>query len=96
MSVFTKRINADLSRCNSISVKLDSKGRISIPSFLRKNLGVKTGDSLELVFDLKKNYFSMIVQNGVVGSTKACEAFSSSSNLDSGLRKIKRSDLYER
>ncbi len=102
MSVFTTRVRnrscrfqsdgskGDLSRRNSISVKIDSKGRISIPSFLRKNLDVKAGDSLELVFDLNKNYFSINVQNGVVGSTSDCESLSLSSNLSSGLIKSKR------
>ena len=92
MSIFTKEKKGNTSRCNSISVRLDSKvspflsqkksveitkernlqfkgisvkvdskGRISIPSFLRKNLDVNSGDSLELIFDLSKNFF--IVQN---------------------------------
>ena len=76
MSVFTKRTSGDLSKCNSISVKLDSKGRISIPSFLRKNLALVEGVELELIFDLRKNCFLVSVQNGVVGSTSDCECTS--------------------
>jgi len=52
----------------TLSVKIDSKGRISIPSFLRKNLNLKSGDSLELLFNLKNNYF--IVQNVDFGRDK--------------------------
>lgn len=103
MSVFTKRSKEVLdtqkySFSKSVFVKVDSKGRISIPSFLRKNLDLQTGDSLELIFDLSINCF--IVQNGVIGSTKDCESFSSSSSLDSGLfsgrRNRTRRDFYER
>jgi len=39
-----------------VLVKLDSKGRISIPNFLRKNFNLKKGDCVELVFDLEKDF----------------------------------------
>ena len=71
MSVFTKRRKEDLRSLNTVSVKLDSKGRISIPSFLRKNLDIKIGECLDLVFDLRKN-FLVIVQNGVADSIEVC------------------------
>ena len=128
MSVFTtlkkgnlRSLSSNFSK-NQIKIKIDSKGRISIPSFLRKNLNLNEKSDISLVFDLRKNYFSIIVQNappffrkesgklsqrnyftkdkvivqnGVIGSTQACEAFSSSSNLDSGPVKLKRR-VYER
>lgn len=75
MSVFTQGSKGDLSSPTSVFskdnfksnkksqrsllVKLDSKGRISIPSFLRKNFGLKEGDCVELVFDLEKDSFSV-------------------------------------
>ena len=55
MSVFTKRNKGDLSSVKTISVRIDSKGRISIPSFLRKNFGLQEGEDVRLVFDLKLN-----------------------------------------
>ena len=55
MSVFTKGSKGDLSSLKTVFVKLDSKGRISIPSFLRKNFNLKQGEDVRLVFDLKLN-----------------------------------------
>ena len=84
MSIFTQGKNGDLSRCKTVFVKVDSKGRISIPSFLRKNFNLKEGAEVRLVFDLSKNFF--IVQNSVKASTSDCESLSPSSILGSGLK----------
>lgn len=35
---------------------MDSKGRVSIPSEIRKSFGLEEGTEIELVFDLRKNY----------------------------------------
>ncbi len=64
MSVFTRSTKGNLSSStskenlvlNSVKIKIDSKGRISIPSFLRKNLNLKEGESVDLFFDLKKEF----------------------------------------
>ena len=56
MSIFTQGRQEDGPSVNSIFVKVDSKGRISIPSFLRKNFNLKEGETLVLFFDLKKNF----------------------------------------
>lgn len=56
-------------------VKLDSKGRISIPVEVRKNFGLKSDSELELVFDLKENIIFLVFENGqsdVTSSIKAC------------------------
>ncbi len=82
MSIFTKEKKRNFSSSRSIFVKLDSKGRISIPSFLRKNLDLKVGDSLELIFSLRDLYF--IVQSSVKVSTDDCESSSPGSNPGSG------------
>jgi len=46
--------------CFSRKLKLDSKGRISIPSELRKNFGLDEGIDVELVFDLRKSFAVLI------------------------------------
>ncbi len=48
-------------------VRIDSKGRISLPSELRKNFGLKEGDEIELVFNLRKNFIILILTNGQDG-----------------------------
>jgi len=57
VSTFTKGNKGTLRSLNTVFVKLDSKGRISIPSFLRKNLNLKEGEEVRIVFDLRKDYF---------------------------------------
>ncbi|MBN2042931.1 MAG: AbrB/MazE/SpoVT family DNA-binding domain-containing protein [Candidatus Aenigmarchaeota archaeon] len=37
-------------------LRIDSKGRISIPSDIRRSFGLDEGMEVELVFDLSKNY----------------------------------------
>lgn len=67
---------------NVRKVKIDSKGRISIPSEVRKNFGLDEGVEIELVFDLKKNFVVLVFDNGqdgVVGSTVDCGSISSGS-----------------
>ena len=93
MSTFTDG-NRDLSSCKTVFVKLDSKGRISIPSFLRKNFNLQEGAELRLVFDLSKNFF--IVQNGVADSIEVCGTSGAGSIPASGPQKAKRRELCER
>jgi AbrB family looped-hinge helix DNA binding protein len=73
---------------NVRKVKLDSKGRISIPSEVRKNFGLEEGIEIELVFDLKKNFVILLFDNGqdgVVGSTVDCGSASpGSKEFDAG------------
>ncbi len=98
MSTFTKE-NRDLltqknSFSKSVSVRVDSKGRISIPSFLRKNFNLKEGVEVRLVFDLRKDFF--IVQNSVADSIEVCGTSGAGSTPASEPLKSKRSDLYDR
>jgi AbrB family looped-hinge helix DNA binding protein len=46
--------------CFCRKLKLDSKGRISIPSELRKNFGLDEGFEIELFFDLRKSFAVLI------------------------------------
>lgn len=76
MSVFTKKgtkptesvssRSGDKPSVNSVFVRVDSKGRISIPSFLRKNFGLKEGDSLQFIFDLRKEFIIFGLQKEVI------------------------------
>ncbi|MBI4163371.1 MAG: hypothetical protein HY512_00795 [Candidatus Aenigmarchaeota archaeon] len=98
MSIFTQG-NRDLptqknSLSKSVFVRLDSKGRISIPSFLRKNFNLQEGAEVRLVFDLRKNFF--IVQSSTTDSIGACGAFDLSSTLSSGPQKLKGRSVYVR
>lgn len=68
------------------AVKIDSKGRISIPAYLRRNFGLKTGSEIRICCDLRSNLFILVFnpgivfgvskakygQNGVVDSTRDC------------------------
>ncbi len=99
MSIFTKGNQRDLvtqknSLSKSVFVSVDSKGRISIPSFLRKNFNLQEGAELRLVFDLSKNFF--IVQNSVADSIEVCGTSGVGSTPASGPLKSKRSGVYER
>ncbi len=64
-------------------VKIDSKGRISIPAYLRRNFGLKTGSEIKICCDLRSNVFILVFepgivfgngQNGVVDSIGVCGA----------------------
>jgi AbrB family looped-hinge helix DNA binding protein len=62
-------------RLISKKVKIDSKGRISISSEIRKNFGLEEGSEIGLVFDPKRNFVVLVFDNGqdsVVGSTEVC------------------------
>lgn len=62
-------------------MKIDSKGRISIPSEIRKNFGLEEGFEIELLFDLKKNFVVLVFgQDGVTVSTVDCGSASPGSN----------------
>ncbi len=60
--------------CDSLSLKtvsfrkirVDSKGRISIPSDLRKNLGLESGSYVLLGFDLEKSIIFLVCGQGSV------------------------------
>lgn len=41
--------------------RLDSKGRISIPSDIRKSFGLEKGAEITLVFDLRRNYLILVI-----------------------------------
>ncbi len=66
MSIFTQGSERDKPSVKSVFVKVDSKGRISIPAFLRKNFDLKKGDSVTLFFDLKKNFLLIGAKTEVV------------------------------
>lgn len=75
---------------NVRKVKVDSKGRISIPSEIRKNFRLEEGKEVELVFDLKENFVMLFFvngQDGVVGSTVDCGSASPGSNPGPGPEK---------
>lgn len=60
---------------NVRKVKVDSKGRISIPSEVRKNFGLEEGFEIEMVFDLRKNFVILVFDNGqggVCSNTEDC------------------------
>ena len=58
-------------------MRLDSKGRISLPADLRRNFGLGSNSDIVIAFNLKKNLiFLLIGQDGVMASTGACGAFS--------------------
>ncbi len=81
-----------------ITVLLDAKGRILIPSFLRKNFGLREGSKVKLKFNLKYDrvivLFEKVVlfgdipvsaengQSGVIRSTKVCGALSPGAKPD--------------
>lgn len=45
-------------------VKVDSKGRVSIPSDIRRNFGLDEGIEIEMIVDLKKNFLILKFENG--------------------------------
>lgn len=92
-------------------VKVDSKGRISIPSDIRKNFRLDEGIEIDMLLDLKKNYVILDFRNGqdsVCSNTGDCGSSESgardfdtdkklchSAFPDSGPQ-IKGGDLYGR
>ena len=63
--------------------KIDSKGRVSIPSDIRKNFGLEEGSFVEIVFDLAQNAAFLNFacgRDGVRVSTEGCEPSGPSSN----------------
>ena len=107
MNVFTrqkeKRNNIDFFTGNTLKflVKVDEKGRIIIPSDIRKMIGINFNDEIVLESSLRKNYVILykIVNDapkvclklngydGVIGSTKGCGPFSLGSNPGRSLKK---------
>lgn len=68
-------------------VTVDSKGRISIPAWIRRNFLLERGSEIELRFDLRRNFILIAFgngQNSVAASTEGCGPSSVSSILTSG------------
>lgn len=62
-------------------IRIDSKGRISIPSDLRRSLGLELGSELLMGFDLERGIILLFCgQDGVICSTKGCGSFSPGAN----------------
>ncbi len=74
--------SAGLERLKISTARLDSKGRICVPNFVRKALGLGSGDLVEIVFDIREDCF--IVRNGVSGSMEDCGASGLGSSPNSG------------
>ncbi len=75
-------------------VKIDSKGRISIPSVVRKNFGLEEAMEIEIVFSTRKNFVVLNFNNGqdgVTGSTEACGASGLGSNPGLGPSDFRKS-----
>lgn len=66
---FEREVNDSLSpeTVSFRKIRIDSKGRISIPSDLRKSLGMESGSDVLLGFDLEKGIIFLVCgQGGVV------------------------------
>ncbi|NIO23079.1 MAG: hypothetical protein GTN38_03580 [Candidatus Aenigmarchaeota archaeon] len=77
----------------SKKIKIDSKGRISIPSEIRKNFGLEEGVEIELVFDLKRNFVVLVFSNGqdgVCSSTEDCGSSEPGANPGPGPQERKK------
>ena len=76
MDYFTKNANKDLSSCQYIkfSVVVDSKGRISLPSDIRKTLGINISDKLDLLLLTSQNKILLCKNgcDGVIGNILGC------------------------
>jgi len=84
---------------NVRKVKVDSKGRISIPSELRKNFKLEEGSEIELVFDLKKNFVVLTFgngQDGVRSNTEDCGSSEPGATPGPDPEKEKVGGIYER
>jgi AbrB family looped-hinge helix DNA binding protein len=70
---FEREVNDSLSpeTVSFRKIRIDSKGRISIPSDLRKSLGLAKGSDVLMGFDLEKGIVFLICgQGGVVLSSR--------------------------
>ena len=79
-------------RLISRTVRLDSKGRVSIPSELRKNFGLKEGSLVEVVFDPSENLVFLLFdgRDSVTVSTEGCEPSGPGENPGPGPKMQKR------
>ncbi len=80
-----------------VRVRLDSKGRISIPAFLRRNLCLEQNSEVVLGFNLKYNAVILIAsgpngQGSIKASTEGCGP-SSEGSKDGRLEAIEQSCL---
>ena len=74
-------------------VKVDSGGRISIPSEGRKNFGLDEGMEIEMVFSTRKNFVVLDFDNGqdgVIGSIADCGSAGPGSSPGLGPEKLLR------
>ena len=55
-------------------MKVDSKGRISIPAFLRRNFDLNEGSEVILSFDLETNAVLLVFYDGQCGVAESMEA----------------------
>lgn len=66
-------------------IRLDSKGRISLPVEIRRNYGLDKDSEISIAFSLEANLiFILIGRDGVAGSTGACGAPGPGSNPGPG------------
>ena len=88
MDGFTRReADGDLlspdskARISTRKMRLDSKGRISLPAEIRRNFGLDSNSDIIIAFNLKKNFiFLLIGQDGVAESTEGCGSSGLGSN----------------
>ncbi len=79
------------------NVRIDAKGRISIPSDIRRNFGLDSGSEISIAIDLRKNIAFLIFGNGrdgVKAGTEAREASSTGSSPGHGLFDRKKGVNY--
>ncbi|MEK6903004.1 MAG: AbrB/MazE/SpoVT family DNA-binding domain-containing protein [archaeon] len=55
---------------DSICIKVDDKGRIILPSSLRKSMGIEPGETLQLSFDLANPYTLLIQRKSPEGGSE--------------------------
>ena len=61
-----RRFSGSERKFRFIRVRMDSKGRISIPAFLRRNYSLEQGSGLRLVFNIERNFIILdFGQDGV-------------------------------
>ncbi len=78
----------------SDKVRIDSKGRISIPAWMRRNFLLLEGSEVELRLNLKRNLILLVFVNGqdsVIDSTRVCEALGPDSKGVGRLKIIEQS-----
>jgi AbrB family looped-hinge helix DNA binding protein len=76
------------------TVRIDQKGRISIPSEIRKNFGLEEGTEIELVFDLRKNY--LILKFSENGQDGACSNMGDCGSPEPGAKELDESKNLRR